>query len=138
MVDKQLKTLTVRIPGEKEREAIRYVMRESGCGRAAQAVLFACTAYQISHQRDKSVIDSIRQNAREQNRKQQRIINSLMEENERLRHALKVMQDGIAGLQATMNGLQKPLADKRSRDRSGEVLVDDASLPIPPEQGTVK
>ena len=135
MADKQLKTLTVRIPGDKERDAIRYVMRESGCGRAAQAMIFACTAYQISNERDKSMIERIRQQSKEQNRKQQRIINSLMAENERLRRALKVMQEGIASLNATMQELQKPIAAEQDipTDITGKISQDTDS--IPPEQG---
>ena len=109
MGDKQLKTLTVRISNEEEREAIRYVMRESGCGRAAQAMIFACTAYYTSNERYKSVLASVQNRSREQNRKQQRVINSLMAENERLRRMLKVMQDGLANINNAMQQMKQPL-----------------------------
>ena len=105
----QLKTLTVRISNEEEREAIRYVMRESGCGRAAQAMIFACTAYYTSNERYKSVLASVQNRSRVQNRNQQRVINSLMAENERLRRMLKVMQDGLANLNNTMQQMQQPV-----------------------------
>ena len=52
----KMRVLTVRVNDEKEREAIRYVMSQIGCKRAAQAMIFACSAYKIMHERETPVI----------------------------------------------------------------------------------
>jgi galactokinase len=136
MGDKQLKTLTVRVTEEKEREAIRYVMRESGCGRAAQAMLFACTAFCESNERYKAVIKSVQQRSREQNRNQQRIINSLMTENERLRRMLKTMQDGLTNLSSTLQHFQCSLPENIETSPSPKKNSKESKDSIPPEQGS--
>ena len=136
MGDKQLKTLTVRVTEEKEREAIRYVMRESGCGRAAQAMLFACKAFCESNERYKAVIKSVQQRSREQNRNQQRIINSLMTENERLRQMMKTLQDGLINLSNTLQQCQSPLPDKTGITHCPNKNSKESKDSIPPEQGS--
>ena len=98
MKEKKLTTLTVRIAEEEEREAIRYVMGESGCGRAAQAMIFACKAYRTMGLRNKTFVSEIREKNLENTKRLQNIIKTLTEENERLRKKLKSLQEGIAGL----------------------------------------
>ena len=119
MAEKQLKILTVRPSSDEEREAIRYVMKQTGHRRAAQAMLFACTAYQIANERNRTYVDEIKQKYIEQQRQQQRVINSLMAENEKLRKSLKLIQEGLGN----MNDLMQEALNNVS---------------IPPEQGTTK
>lgn len=59
MAGTPLKTLTVRIGSDAERDIIRYVMHESGCSCAAKAMLFACNAYRIYNERDRSPLTEL-------------------------------------------------------------------------------
>ena len=106
MAERQLKTLTIRPANEDEREAIRYVMRESGCRRAAQAMIFACNAYKLHNERTKSMMSKAKVRYNEQFKSQQRLINTLMAENERLRKSLKKIQECSAVMQQTLKELQ--------------------------------
>lgn len=64
MAGTPLKTLTVRIGSDAERDIIRYVMHESGCSCAAKAMLFACNAYRIFNERDRSPLTELRERYR--------------------------------------------------------------------------
>lgn len=105
MAEKKLKILTIRPSDDEEKEAIRYVMRESGCRTAAQAMIFACNAYRMNNERKKTFIDDIREKNKKNNLRQQRLINSLMAENERLHKALKTLKDSIFHLNDLSEGL---------------------------------
>lgn len=112
MAEKKLKILTIRPSTEQERESIRYVMKESGCCTAAQAMLFACTAYQINNERAKTLVAEMKERFAEQNKQQQRLVNSLMAENERLRKALKKVQEGVGILQNACMDAQSPVVQQ--------------------------
>lgn len=105
MGEKKLKVLTVRLSNEREREDIRYVMRESGIGTATQAMIFACSAYRQTNERKKDFLDEMRERNKESNARQLKLINTLMAENERLRKSLKTLQDSIAGLHDMSNNM---------------------------------
>lgn len=107
MAEKRLKILTIRPSTEEERESIRYVMKESGCCTAAQAMLFACNAYQINNERTKCITTEMRERFAEQNKQQQRLVKSLMAENERFRKALKKVQEAACLLQGACSEAQK-------------------------------
>ena len=47
----RIKILTIRPNNEEEKDLIRYVMEQSGCKTASQAMLFACKAYRINNER---------------------------------------------------------------------------------------
>lgn len=88
-----LKTLTIRLSSDSEREALRYVMREAGIPFASRAVIFACRAYREQCERDKAGLADLRtRHARrlhEQQQAQQRRIRELTAEVRRLRQALQ-------------------------------------------------
>ncbi len=105
MGEKKLKVLTVRLSNEREREDIRYVMRESGIGTATQAMIFACSAYRQTNERKKDFLDEMRERNKESNARQLKLINTLMAENERLRKSLKTLQDSITGLHEMSNNM---------------------------------
>lgn len=96
--EKALTTLTIRTKSAEERDDIRYVMREAGCARAAQAMILACRAYRTFNERQKPLLESLKAKMQEQNSVQLRIINELKAENNRLRKALQCIKE--AGLQA--------------------------------------
>ena len=74
MAEKKLKILTIRPSDDEEKEAIRYVMRESGCRTAAQAMIFACNAYRMNNERKKTFIDDIREKNKKNNLRQQQMV----------------------------------------------------------------
>lgn len=107
-----MRVLTVRINDDRERDAIKFVMKQSGCKRAAQAMLFACNAYQVLVERDTPLIKNLRQKHQEHCRQQQRLINSLMEENERLRRSIRKMTETVNDFQKSMSEIQDLIAKK--------------------------
>ena len=112
MEDNKLRVLTVRVNDDNEREAIRYVMRQSGCKRAAHAMLFACKAYQIINERENPVIKDLNEKHRQHSRLQQRLINSLMQENERLRKCITQMHGTVVQFQKSMTEIQDIMSKK--------------------------
>ena len=97
-----LKTLTIRIADDNEREALRYVMRESGIPFASQAVMFACKAYREQCERRKADVEDFRRHmarrVREQQQAQAIRISQLQDENRRLRAALRQIRQALDGL----------------------------------------
>lgn len=112
MEQKKMRVLTVRINDDRERDAIKFVMKQSGCKRAAQAMLFACNAYQVLVERDTPLIQNLRLKHQEHSRQQQRLINSLMEENERLRRSIRKMTETVNDFQKSMSEIQDLIAKK--------------------------
>lgn len=109
----RMRVLTVRVNDEKEREAIRYVMSQSGCKRAAQAMIFACSAYKIMHERETPVIRELKEKHTQHSKQQQRVINSLMEENERLRRCIHKMNGTIDDFKKSMTEIQDLIVKKQ-------------------------
>lgn len=95
MAQQKMRVLTVRVNNDEEREAIRFVMKHSGYARAAQAMIFACKAYKAQVERDNPVIDELRQKHLQNNRTQQQLIHSLMQENNRLRRSIAKMGEAM-------------------------------------------
>ena len=99
----QIKVLTIRPNSEEERESIRYVMRETGLGRASQAMLFACNAYRITNERNNPVFEEMKQKHNEKYKQQQQHIHNLQEENASLRNQLAEIEKLLENIQGIIH-----------------------------------